>query len=64
MKIAIFDDDFLSNFRLDDNGLTLVLRDKTECTRAVELKPADRPTLIYKGQVVYLTDEHIEAMEE
>ena len=24
----------------------------------------DRPTLIYKGQVVYLTDEHIQAMAE
>lgn len=64
--LAIFDDDMLSNFRLDDGGLTLVLKDKTECTRAVELKPieVDRPTLIYKGQVVYLTDEHIQAMAE
>ena len=66
MKIAIFDDNFLSNFRLDDGGLTLVLKDKTECTRAVELKPIEdyRPTLIYKGQVVYLTDEHLEVLAE
>lgn len=35
---AIFTDDFLSYFRLDDNGKTLVLTDKTGLTRAVALE--------------------------
>ena len=37
MKYARFSDDFLSNFRLDDNGETLVLTDKRGYTRAVKL---------------------------
>lgn len=44
MKYAKFSDDFLSDFRLDDNGETLVLTDKRGCTRAVRLLPyEDRP---------------------
>ena len=37
MKYAKFSDDFLSDFRLDDNGETLVLTDKRGYTRAVKL---------------------------
>ena len=37
MKYAKFSDDFLSYFRLDDNGKTLVLTDKRGYTRAVRL---------------------------
>ena len=37
MKYAEFSDDFLSYFRLDDNGETLVLTDKRGQTRAVKL---------------------------
>ena len=37
MKYAKFSDDFLSYFRLDDNGKTLVLTDKRGNTRAVKL---------------------------
>lgn len=44
MKYAIFSDDFLSDFRLDDNGKTLVLTDKRGYTRAVKLLPyEERP---------------------
>lgn len=39
MKYAKFSDDFLSDFRLDDNGETLVLTDKRGFTRAVRLLP-------------------------
>ena len=43
-KYAIFSDDFLSYFRLDDNGETLVLTDKRGYTRAVKLLPyEERP---------------------
>ena len=44
MKYAKFSDDFLSYFRLDDNGETLVLTDKRGFTRAVKLLPyEERP---------------------
>lgn len=44
MKYAKFSDDFLSDFRLDDNGETLVLTDKRGYTRAVKLLPhEERP---------------------
>lgn len=44
MKYAKFSDDFLSYFRLDDNGETLVLTDKRGFTRAVRLLPyEERP---------------------
>lgn len=44
MYKALFTDEFLSHFRLDDNGKTLVLTDKTWTTRAVrleEVKPGE-----------------------
>lgn len=44
MKYAKFSDDFLSDFRLDDNGETLVLTDKRGLTRAIKLLPyEERP---------------------
>ena len=61
--IAIFDDSLLSNFRLDDCGLTLVLTDKAGLTRAVILKPVIKPTItLNNGESVYLTQGHIDAM--
>ena len=61
--LAVFDDDFLSNFRLDDMGLTLVLTDKYNCTRAVSLKPIQRYTLVRPdGTLIYLNDDHIQAL--
>ena len=41
MKYAKFSDDFLSYFRLDDSGKTLVLTDKRGYTRAVKLLPCE-----------------------
>ena len=62
--IAVFDDDFLSNFRLDDEDkLTLVLTDKNNGTRAVRLKPIFKPTLIFEDGISgYLSQGHIHAM--
>lgn len=63
--IAIFDDSMLSNFRLDDGGLTLVMTDKNGFNRAVSLKPVIRPTLtLDDGVSLYLTQGHIDAMIE
>jgi hypothetical protein len=64
--IAIVDDDFLSNFRLDDEDkLTLVLTDENNGTRALRLKPVIRPTLTLEdGQSFYITEGHIQAMRE
>ena len=39
VKAIPLSDDFLSYFRLDDNGKTLVLTDKYGCTRALKLLP-------------------------
>lgn len=63
--LAVFDDGFLSNFRLDDCGLTLVLTDKCGATRAVALKPVQRPVLtVESGESIYLTQAHIDALIE
>ena len=61
--LAVVDDGFLSNFRLDDDGLTLVVQDKNGATRGMRLKPIIRPTVtIPSGDSVYITDGHINAM--
>ena len=62
--IAVLDDGFLSNFRLDDEDkLTLVLTDKNYGTRAVRLKPVIRPTLVfYDGVSLYLNQGDRNAM--
>lgn len=63
--IAIVDDAFLSNFRRDDNGLTLVVKDKNNSTRAMPLKPIVAPVLtMQSGEAVYITQGHIDAMLE
>ena len=63
--IAIFDEDLLSNFRLDDGGLTLVMKDKREATRAVRLKPIIKPTVVKEdGESAYITQGHIDSMLE
>jgi hypothetical protein len=63
--IAVFDDDFLSNFRLDDGGLTLVLDDKNGFSRATQLKPLQRNVLTTtEGQSVYLLQKHIDCLIE
>jgi hypothetical protein len=60
--IAIFDDDMLCNFRRDDNGLTLVLRDSLGFERGVALKPLIKPVIVAdSGVSAYLTDGHIKA---
>ena len=63
--LAVIDESFLSNFRLDDNGLTLVVQDKVGFTRAMRLKPIKAPTVTTtKGESVYITYGHIDAMIE
>ena len=63
--LAVFDDDFLSNFRRDDCGLTLVLTDKSGCTRAVNRTPLQRPILTNtQGISLFLTDGHIDALTD
>lgn len=63
--IAIFDDEFLKNFRLDDGGLTLVMHDEAMATRAVRLFPIQHNTVTsVDGQSVYLSQGHIDAMLE
>lgn len=63
--IAVFDDYFLSNFRLDDNGLTLVMNDKYGFTRAVRLKPLISEILVFdNGESVYLNRDHIDVLLE
>lgn len=62
--LAIVDDDFLENFRLDDNGLTLVVQDRVGAERGVRLKPLKANVFVKAndGQSVYLTRGHVEAM--
>ena len=61
--IAVVDDNFISNFRRDDDGLTLVVKDKADCQRATRLKPIARPLLVMPdGQSLYLTQEHIDTL--
>lgn len=61
--MAIFDDELLSHFRRDDNGLTLVLNDEKGFTRAVRLKPIVKPTVVREdGESVYITQGHIDSM--
>lgn len=63
--IAIFDDEFLKNFRLYDGGLTLVMYDEGMATRAVRLFPIQHHTFTsVDGQSAYLTQGHIDAMLE
>ena len=62
--IAVFDDDFLQNFRRDDpDQLTLVLTGLRGDTRAVRIKPVIRPVCtVENGESVYLSKGHIDAL--
>lgn len=62
--LAIVDDDFLKNFRLDDNGLTLVVQDRVGAERGVRLKPLKANVFVKAadGQSAYLTRGHVDAM--
>ena len=63
--LAIVDDDFISNFRTDDGGLTLVVIDKSGANRAVSLKPLIRATMVSEdGEALYLTQGHIDVMHK
>ena len=60
--IAVFDDDFISHFRTDDNGLVLVVKDERGFERGVKLKPLIKPVAINDaGDSCYLTQGHIKA---
>ena len=63
--IAVLDDDFLSNFRLDDCGLTLVVNDNKGCTRGIPLKPLAKEMMVAtNGKSVYLSQKHIDCLLE
>ena len=60
--IAVFDDNFISHFRTDDNGLILVVKDERGFERGVKLKPLNKPVLTNDaGDSLYLTQGHIQA---
>ena len=63
--IAIVDDDFLSNFRLDDFGLTWVVGDSQGCNRAITLKPLVQETLVTtEGRSALLPKKYIDRLIE
>ena len=68
--VIIVDDDDIKNFRCDDDGLTLVVIDKTYCTRAFRMKPVIKPLVVFPHympvdeQSEYITTGHIAAMRE
>ena len=69
--IAIIDDDFLSNFRVDvrSNGqfsdMVLVVIDKAGSTRGIALKPLQRAMVVTEeGNSAYLRQEHIDCLIE
>lgn len=70
--IAIVDDEFLSNFRVDvrSNGqscsdIVLVVTDKAGSTQGIELKPLQRVMVVTdEGNSAYLNQEHIDCLIE
>lgn len=68
--LAIVDDEFLSNFRVDvgyppHSDMILVVKDKDMCTRGIRLKPLPTEALVTKdGKSVYLSQEHIDCLIE
>ena len=61
--IAIVDDTFLSNFRVDTgmDGMVLVCQDKRGQERGVVLKPLNMPVLTHQdGVSMYLTQEQLD----
>lgn len=69
--IAIVDDEFLSNFRVDVRNnsqysdMVLVVNDMNMCTRGIPLKPLPKEMLVTKdGNSVYLQQKHIDCLIE
>lgn len=64
MKYAIvIDDEMLSNFRVDDYGKTLVVKDKVGAERAFSLIPLAKPLVMKEdGEKAYLTQGHIDCL--
>ena len=68
--LAIVDDEFLSNFRVDvgyppHSDMFLIVKDEKLCTRGIRLKPLPTEVLVTKdGKSVYLRQEHIDCLRE
>lgn len=63
--IAIVDDSFLSNFRVDAgmDGIVLVCHDKRGLKRGVVLKPLNMPVFTSRdGFSIYLTQEQLDEL--
>lgn len=61
--VIIIDDEMLSNFRIDDCGKTLVVKDKAGAERAFSLIPLGKPLVVKEdGGKAYLTQEHIDCL--
>lgn len=68
--MAVIDDSFLSNFRVDMSRigikpLVLVVKDERGYERGIELKPIGKEMIVTPdGESMYLTQKHIDAMIE
>jgi len=70
--IAIVDDEFLSNFRVDIKSnaqscsdIVLVVTDKAGSTRGIKLKPLQRVMIVTdEGNSAYLSQSHIDCLIE
>lgn len=61
--VIIVDDEMLSNFRVDDCGKTLVLKDRAGFERGFNLLPLAKPLVVREdGEKAYLTQEHIDCL--
>jgi hypothetical protein len=66
--MAVIDDSFLSNFRVDMSRigvkpLVLVVKDERGYERGIELKPIGREMIVTPdGESMYITQKHIDAM--
>ena len=61
--VIIIDDEMLSNFRVDNCGKTLVVKDGAGFERAFSLMPLAKPLVIREdGEKAYLTQEHIDCL--
>jgi len=61
--VIVVDDEMLSNFRIDDCGKTLVVKDKVGAERAFNLIPLAKPLVINgDGEKAYLTQGHIDCL--
>ena len=64
--IAVLDENFISNFRVDMDGInlpTMVVRDKAGFDRGISLKPLTKEMFITKdGKSFYLSQDHIDCL--